>query len=164
MTERGHRLRRIAASIAGDQADDAVQAACLGFLRAFEPGAAHGGYEGAYRYLARATANSASKLIRSDQRRRRGLPPVARLDEYDEPVERAIGDAPDPSDVVLRSEEIAVELALLASLPEDQQRVLIDRAAGYSPQEIQQRIGISSRQYRKRIEKANRCLEGGPNG
>lgn len=158
MTERGHRLRRIAASIVGDQADDAVQAACLGFLRTFEPGAAHGGYEGAYRYLATATANSASKLIRSDQRRRRGLPPAARIDDFDEPAERAAGDAPDPADIVLRSEEIAEQLALLASLPEDQQRVLIDRAAGYSPEEIQRRIGISSRQYRKRLEKARRRL------
>lgn len=158
VTERGHRLRRIAASVAGaDHADDAVQAACLGFLRTFDPGKSYSGVEGAFRYLAQSTSNAAGKLNRTDQRRLRGLPP-ARRNELEEPLDRAVADTLDPCDILVRREELAAELAALAILPNDQQRVLIERAAGFTPEEIQARTGLSGRQYRKRIEKARRQI------
>jgi len=159
IAEHEHRLWRIAASIAGpDQADDAVQSACLGFLRAFNPDTAHGGAAGAFSYLARATANAAAKLVRTDARRRRGLPPAVRRDELDDPVERAASEGASPEDLVMRLEETRELEARLEALPEEWREVLLARAAGYSPAEIQAALGLTERQYRKRIERANRRL------
>lgn len=159
VTERGHRLRRIAISVVGaEQADDAVQAACLGFLRTFDPDRSYSSEEDAFRYLARSTSNAAAKLNRTDQRRRRGLPPVRRTDDGPDPIEQATSETRNPCEDLILREELAEGLALLSSLPKDQQQVLIDRAAGYKPAEIQARSGLSSRQYRKRIEKARRRL------
>lgn len=86
------------------------------------------------------------------------MPPAALRDELDDPVERAASETGDPAELVLRREELAEHLTLLSELPGDQQRVLIERAAGFEPAEIQLRMGLSSRQYRKRIEKARQRL------
>jgi len=47
----------------------------------------------------------------------------------------------------------------MAELPEEWQAILIARAIGAKPAEIQAALGLSERQYRKRVEKANRLLE-----
>lgn len=130
----------------------------LSELPTFDPGAAYGGPEGAYRYLVRAIANAAGKLNRGDRRRRNGLPPAAVIEDEVHPLDRATDDEPGPLERVLRAEELAEGRAILAELPQDQRAVMVARAAGFAPNEIQSQLGLTSRQYRKRIEKANRLL------
>lgn len=157
--ERGEQLRRVASSIAGPaQAEDAVQSACLGFLRWYDPAMSYDGVDGAFRYLATATANSAAKLLRGDRRRMAGLPPMSRADEDNDPVERAPSRGPEPLDAVLRHQEVAEARAALAELPADWRIIVVARAAGFDPGEIQRAVGLTDRQYRKRIENANRRL------
>jgi RNA polymerase sigma factor (sigma-70 family) len=154
----GPRLWRIAASFAGaDNADDAVQSACLGFLSSFDPDQMYGGLAGALRYLATATENAAAKIARGDRRRLRGLPPAAHIVDGRDPLELAQSDA-DVEGVVLRREEAEEAKRLLKGLPADQRAVLIGRAAGLEPEELQEALGLTPRQYRKRVEKANRTL------
>lgn len=159
MTERGARLVRLAASITDRaQAEDAVQAACVGFLRAFDPATAYDDLDGAYRYLARAVANAASRINRTDRRRHDGLPPAPIFDDEPHPLELAQSERAEPLESVLRHEEFVESLERLAELPADQQAVLVERAMGYAPAEVETRLGLSSRQYRKRVEKARRRL------
>lgn len=69
--ERHRVLERIAArTVRPDQVEDAIQAACLGFLRAFDPDVAMGGVDGALAYLARSVDNSAAKIVRGETPRR----------------------------------------------------------------------------------------------
>ncbi|MGH2986888.1 MAG: sigma factor-like helix-turn-helix DNA-binding protein [Solirubrobacterales bacterium] len=49
----------------------------------------------------------------------------------------------------------------LERLPADQRAVILLAAAGYSPTEIAAFRGLTVRQVRKRIEKANRALREG---
>lgn len=157
--ERRPMLERIAArTVRQDQVEDAIQAACLGFLRTFDPDASTGGMEGAFRYLATSVDNSAAKIIRSEGRRLRGLPPAGLRDDRDDPVERAESLSPGPMDQVIARSEVTEQLASIAKLPQDQQKVLLDRAAGFTPTEVAERRGLTVRQYRKRIEKARRRL------
>lgn len=157
--ERRPVLERIASRmVRPDQVDDAIQAACLGFLRAFDPTTAVGGEDGAFRYLARAVDNSAAKIIRGETRLRRGLPPAAPASDEDDPVACATDLSADPVEFVLGQEELFSRLQRLAELPTDQRRALILRVAGYEPAEIEAALGLTSRQYRKRIEKAKRRL------
>jgi len=154
---------RIATSIAGpDRGEDAVQTACLGFLRTFDPVAAYGGVDGAYRYLAAATAHAASKLVRGDQRRLRALPPEPPLEDELHALDRAVADGADPCDLLLSQEEAAELRRRLKELPEEWQAVLVARAAGFAAREIQAALGLTERQYRKRVEKANRQLRDAP--
>ena len=157
--ERGEQLRRVAGSIAGPaQAEDAVQNACLGFLRWYDPATSYDGLDGAFRYLATATANSAAKLLRGDRRRTAGLPPVSRADPDNDPLERVPSRGPEPLDAVIRHQDVAKARAALAELPTDWRTIVVARAAGFGPGEIQRSAGLTDRQYRKRIEKANRLL------
>src|SRR6266511_5158837 len=71
--ERGPTLRKISHAAAGDDADEAFQRACVGFLMSFDPAASYAGLDGAQRYLATAIYNHASKLRRSRVRRERAL-------------------------------------------------------------------------------------------
>lgn len=152
-------LERIAARIVRpDQVEDAIQAACLGFLRAFDPDAATGDAEGAFRYLARAVENSAAKIVRGETRRRRGLPPAEPVREEDDPVQRVPDLSADPADRAIDDEELAVLLRRLGELPREQRQALALRAAGYKPAEIELKLGLTARQYRKRIEKGRRAL------
>jgi RNA polymerase sigma factor (sigma-70 family) len=158
LAEHDQRLWRIAASVAGaDNADDAVQSACLGFLSSFDPDRMYGGPAGALRYLATATENAAAKIARGDRRRLRGLPPAAHNEDGRDPLDLAQSDS-DVEGVVLRREEAEEAKRLLEGLPADQRAVLLGRAAGLEPKELQEALGLSSRQYRKRIEKAHRSL------
>lgn len=158
LAEHDRRLWRIAASVAGpDNADDAVQSACLGFLGTFDPDHSYGGAGGAFRYLAAATSNAALKIARGDRRRERGLPPARRSEDGRDPLELAQSDS-DVEALVLRQEEITEARERLAELPADQRAVLVGRALGLGPEELQEALGLTPRQYRKRVEKANRAL------
>lgn len=157
--ERRPVLERIASrTVRPDQVDDALQAACLGFLRAFDPDSATGGTAGAFRYLAKAVENSAAKIVRGETRRRHGLPPVEPLREDDDPVQRVPDRSGDPALLAEDDEELASLLRQLRELPGEQRRALVLRAAGYEPAEIELELGLTARQYRKRIEKARRQL------
>lgn len=75
--ERGRRHERVAARIVRpDQVDNAFQAACVGFLRAYDLQTAGGGYQGAFRYLVASVHNASLKPIRTEQRSCR-QPPFA---------------------------------------------------------------------------------------
>jgi len=116
--------------------------------------------EDAYCYLARSVANSARKVVRGSTRRHRGLPPARQLDGGDHPVDRAVAETGDPAELLLLAEELASDLTELAELPAEMREVLIARAADYSPAEIQAAMGLSSRQYRKRVQKARSRILG----
>jgi RNA polymerase sigma factor (sigma-70 family) len=157
--ERGNRLLRLARRVAGrDHAEDAVQMACLGFLRSYDLAASYDGIEGAFRYLAAATANSAAKLLRSDRRRLAALPPADPVDETGGPIGSVPSRTPDPLEMALSYERATKARAALADLPSECRVIVVARAAGYEPREIQQSMGLTERQYRKRVEKANRHL------
>lgn len=157
--ERRPLLERIAARrVRPDQVEDAIQAACLGFLRAFDPDTATGGEAGALRYLKTSVDNSAAKIIRGETRRVRGLPPSRQVIEGEDPVDRAIAETCDPVGLCEARSEVIGLLGQLRELPSDQRRALILRAAGYEPAEVEQELGLTPRQYRKRIEKARRGL------
>lgn len=129
-------LEAIAArKVRPDQVEDAIQAACLGFLRAFDPDAATGGEAGALRYLKTSVDNSAAKIIRGETRRVRGLPPSRQVTEGEDPVDRAVAETCDPVEFCESRSEIASYLGQLRELPSDQRRALILRAAGYEPAE-----------------------------
>jgi RNA polymerase sigma factor (sigma-70 family) len=162
--ERGNQLRRLARRVAGPaHAEDAVQMACLGFLRSYDPATAYDGIEGAFRYLAAATTNSAAKLLRSERRRLAALPPADPVGDASDPVGSVPSRAPDPLQVALSDERLAEARGALAELPDDSKIIVVARAAGYEPREIQEFTGLTERQYRKRLEKANRCLAEGLN-
>jgi RNA polymerase sigma factor (sigma-70 family) len=65
---------------------------------------------------------------------------------------------PDPLEQVIELEEAAVGRSLLRELPSEWRAILVLGAAGYSHAEIADRLGLSARQIRKRVSKANARL------
>ncbi len=136
------------------QLDDVIQGALLNFYRAF-PGPEVPAK--ALAYCAACVVSETSKARRRYARkesREQALPergsgePLAIVDE----------DAEDPIDTVVERERVATLRRRLAELPADQRAVIMLAAAGFSPAEIAKLRGLTVRQVRKRIEKANRGL------
>lgn len=136
------------------QLDDVVQGALLNFYRAF-PGPDV--RERALAYCAACVASETSKARRRYARkesREQAMPeresgePLAILDE----------NAEDPADAVVERERVARLRSRLEELPPDRRAVILLAAAGYAPAEIAELRGLTVRQVRKRIEKANRSL------
>lgn len=145
------------------QLADVVQSGLSNFLRAF-PGPDV--REAALAYCASCVASEASKARRRYARKEShnsSIPERERGDLAGSAAEVALADveALEPADIVVERARIAELRKLLAELPEDQRAVVILSAAGYAAAEIAQLRGLSERQVRKRIEKANRRLREG---
>jgi len=144
----------------GDVVEDVVQSALLDVLRSF-PGPDDRRAVAAY--AARCVQHQVAKTRRRfDRKESHNAPmPDLRLKDTTETrieVGLADGDAPDPADAALAREGASELLELVLELPLDQRAVLLLSAAGYGPSESAQILGLSERQVRKRIEKANREL------
>lgn len=140
------------------QLDDVVQGALLNFYRAF-PGPDV--REKALAYCAACVASETSKARRRYARKesrqeampeREGGEPLAIRDES----------AVDPAEAMVERERVVSLRGRLDQLPADQRAVVLLAAAGYGPAEIAMLRGLTVRQVRKRIEKANRALRDGP--
>jgi RNA polymerase sigma factor (sigma-70 family) len=140
------RLRAIAwrSGAPRELVDDAVQLGLYSFIRAY-PGNV-GDVDGAYRYLARAVQTAAYKAARDERRHRRraDAAEAAGVDLGIDPVEAAI-----------EHESTANRLELLANLTDEERSVAGLGAAGYSPAEIAEILGISKRRVRKVVTRAN---------
>lgn len=146
------------------QIDDVVQSGLANFFRAF-PGPDV--REKALAYCARCVASEASKARRRQARKESHDTPIPELVRGDfvgteDAVALADDGAVDPAARAVERERIAELRARLSGLPEDQRALLALVAAGYGHAEIARMSGLSERQIRKRIHKANRSLgEGG---
>jgi RNA polymerase sigma factor (sigma-70 family) len=140
--------------------DDVVQSALLDVLRSF-PGPDEPRNVVAA-YAARCVQTEAWKLHRRLARKEGRLAPLPERARGDrgttEEVNIADPSAPDVLEVVIASEASREAQAVLEALPQDQRATLLLRAAGFGPAEIAQRLNLSPRGVRKRIEKANRRL------
>jgi RNA polymerase sigma factor (sigma-70 family) len=147
-TETG-RLRGVAgrAGLGGPARDDAVQQGFLAFPRSF-PGDPDD-RACAFSYLARSVQTAAWHILRADGRHERR---VAAARAAHEPA------GPDLLEGRLAADEVEWARALLSQLPAEERAVLFLGAAGFSPEEIAERLGLSKRQVRKRVTKANRRL------
>lgn len=146
--------------VASEGIDDVVQSALLDVLRSF-PGPEEVGHVAAY--AARCVQTEAWKLHRRRARKEGRLGRLAEQDRGDSlGTSQEIGvvddTAPDPLESVIASEASREAVAVLQTLPEDQRGVLLLRAAGFDTAEIAERLELSVRGVRKRIEKANRRL------
>lgn len=140
------------------QLDDVVQGALLNFYRAF-PGPDV--REKALAYCAACVVSETSKARRRYARkesREEAMP------ERESGAALAVVDenAEDPAEAVVERERVARLRSRLQRLPADQRAVILLGAAGYAPAEIAKLRGLTVRQVRKRIEKANRTLRDGP--
>lgn len=157
--EKGAYLRAVAvrAGAPAWQIEDVVQTALLNFYRAF-PGPDSN--EKALAYAAACVASATSKSRRRYARKEsREAAMPARVDSG-ETLGIVDHSAGDPADVVVERERVASLRERLAELPADQRAVILLAAAGYIPAEIAALRGLTVRQVRKRIEKANRTLRG----
>lgn len=143
------RLRSVAgrSGLRGSARDDAVQQGFLAFLRSFPGDPAD--RAGAFSYLARSVQTAAWHILRADGRHERRV--AAARSAY----EPAGGDLLEGA---LAAEGVGRARTLLAGLPPEERAVLFLGAAGFSPEEIGERLGLSKRQVRKRVTKANRRL------
>ncbi|MQA74175.1 MAG: sigma-70 family RNA polymerase sigma factor [Solirubrobacterales bacterium] len=157
MTEKRQYLRAVAVRAGAPewQLEDVVQGALLSFYRSF-PGPDVP--EKALAYCAACMASETSKARRRYARKesREQAMPERPVSGESEPI-RDEG-AADPAEAVLEGERIAELRRRLERLPADQRAVLLLAAAGYGPAEIAMLRGLTVRQVRKRIEKANRAL------
>jgi RNA polymerase sigma factor (sigma-70 family) len=143
-----------------DSIDDVVQGALLDVLRSF-PGPDEKGHVAAY--AARCVQGRVWKLQRRHSRkegRNRALPEFVATDRLGTSIEIAIGDpsAPESDELVEAAEGLAAKRELLMQLPEEQRAALLLSAAGFGTEEIAERLALSPRAVRKRVEKANRRL------
>lgn len=142
--------------------DDVVQSALVNFIR-FYPGEA-GDYQGAKRYLFSCIASATSKLHRRNFRKPTPapLPGVDRARDTLHPSKDteqvSLLTAPGPDEIVIDRVLDAELRALLEHLPAEQTACLLLGAAGYGLAEIAERLGLSERQVRKRVGKANAKL------
>jgi RNA polymerase sigma factor (sigma-70 family) len=137
------------------QLQDVVQAGLLDFYRAF-PGPDVP--PKALAYCAACVASQARKARRRFARKesREQAMPV-RFDTGESLSIKDL-DSPDPADLVGERDRHECLRARLDALSDEQRAVVILAAAGYGPAEIAEIRGLSVRQVRKRIEKANRRL------
>ena len=144
----------------GDQIEEAVQQGFAQLMSAFPGDPTDVG--GVRRYLVRCVQSSAWKILRTDRRRTRWLATETERDRLDSRAGddvRADGvDAAEPIEQLIEREALEEERRHLEQLPDDWAAVLLLGAAGYSPAEIAERMGLSARQVRKRVEKANARL------
>jgi RNA polymerase sigma factor (sigma-70 family) len=155
-------LRGVAynAGARGEQVEEAVQQGFAQLMSAF-PGDPSD-LPGVRRYLVRCVQSAAWKILRTASRRERWLVYESERDR----LEQRAGDAPqnegvdarEPLEQVLARETLADARGLLQELPEEWAAVLLLNAAGYGTAEIARRLGLSTRQVRKRVEKANARL------
>jgi RNA polymerase sigma factor (sigma-70 family) len=143
--------------------EDVVQSGLTSFVRAF-PGPDI--REAALAYCAKCVASEASKACRRYGRKESREAPMRTSERNDlvgtiEEIAMVDDDAADPADMVVERERLAALRELLGELPADQRAVVFLSAAGYAPREIAELRGLTERQVRKRIEKANRRLRGG---
>jgi RNA polymerase sigma factor (sigma-70 family) len=160
--ERSDLLRGVAynAGARGEQIEEAVQQGFAQLMSAF-PGDPSD-LLGVRRYLVRCVQSAAWKMLRRDRRRERWLVFESERDRLEQragDVVRSEGvDATEPIERVLAREALADTRRLLRELPEEWAAVLLLSAAGYGTAEIAERLGLSARQVRKRVEKANARL------
>jgi RNA polymerase sigma factor (sigma-70 family) len=141
-----------------DSVADVVQSALGRFLAAF-PGPPR--RDKVRAYAAVVVQREAWRLARRRGRkegRERPLPERERSDSTGtvEPSE-VLGDprAPDPAERVIERELAGEAWDLLRTLPPDERAVKLLSAAGYSAQEIAERLGLGLRGVRKRVQRAN---------
>lgn len=159
---RWNSLRAVARrhGIPTDHIDDVVQAALLATLRSF-PGPDDS--ESAYRYAAACVQSEAWKARRRFARKESHQRPLPEGDSGDRAGTRSEiplldVDASDPADIAIAHEGARQAHDLLLELPPDQRAVLLLGAAGFGTREIAERLGISPRAVRKRVERGNRRL------
>jgi RNA polymerase sigma factor (sigma-70 family) len=156
-------LRGVAynAGARGEQIEEAVQQGFAQLMSAF-PGDPSDSL-GVRRYLVRCVQSAAWKILRTDRRRERWLAiegERGRLEEWAGDAVRIEGvDAGEPLERLLAREALAGARELLRQLPEEWAAVLLLSAAGYGTSEIAERLGLSNRQVRKRVQKANARLD-----
>lgn len=143
------RLRGVAwrSGARGEAIADAVQQGFLAFLRSY-PGDP-GDRVGAFSYLARAVQTSTLHVLRAERRHRRRV--EAAQGSHDE-------SGPDAFERALAADGVQRARELLAMLPEESRTIVFMRAAGYSPAEIAAFLGLTDRQLRKRVQRANALL------
>jgi RNA polymerase sigma factor (sigma-70 family) len=155
-------LRGVAynAGARGEQIEEAVQQGFAQLMSAFPGDPAD--LDGVRRYLVRCVQSSAWKILRSDRRRERWVAAERERDRFEQragDVARSEGiDGAEPFERVLAREALVGARELLRQLPEEWAAVLLLSAAGYGTAEIARRLGLSTRQVRKRVEKANARL------
>jgi RNA polymerase sigma factor (sigma-70 family) len=155
-------LRGVAynAGARGEQIEEAVQQGFAQLMSAFPGDSAD--VDGVRRYLIRCVQSSAWKILRTDRRRERWLMVAGERDRFDQraaDVATSEGvDDREPLERVLAREALANARGLLQELPEGWAAVLLLSAAGYGTAEIAERLGLSTRQVRKRVQKANARL------
>jgi RNA polymerase sigma factor (sigma-70 family) len=155
-------LRGVAynAGARGEQIEEAVQQGFAQLMSAF-PGDPDD-LDGVRRYLVRCVQSSAWKILRTDGRRERWLAIESERDRFEQragDTARAEGvDAGEPLERLVAHEALSAARALLRQLPEEWAAVLLLSAAGYGTAEIAERLGLSKRQVRKRVEKGNARL------
>jgi RNA polymerase sigma factor (sigma-70 family) len=150
----GARLRRQAArnsSLAVD-AEDALQDACLRFLRSYNGPA---DLSAALPWLLLAVKHSAWKLG-ARRRRCEALVALSPTDSSDgeQPTLTALDERPGPAERAERSERLAERRSALAQLKPDERTALLLFALGFSYREIAARQGWT-------YTKVNRCLAEG---
>lgn len=156
-------LRAVAynAGARGEQVDEAVQQGFAQLMSAF-PGDP-GDLVSVRQYLVRCVQSSVWKIQRTDRRRERWLVTDSERDRLDQRAGdgvRADGvDAGEPFERVIAQEALAGARELIQQLPEEWAVVLLLGAAGYGTAEIAERLGLSTRQVRKRVGKANARLD-----
>ncbi len=139
---------------AGADPEDIVQAAFDVFLRRFDLSERE-----AVGWLVTTTIRLAWRAIRTEQRRREAAeprPPAAGEDEQF--VYRVAGEGDDPLERVLALEAAAERASEFRRLRDVDRLVVGLRASGYSPREIARVTGLSSRQVRRSVERANGAL------
>jgi RNA polymerase sigma factor (sigma-70 family) len=155
-------LRGVAynAGARGEQIEEAVQQGFAQLMSAF-PGDPSD-VVGVRRYLVRCVQSAVWKIQRTDRRRERWLAVEEERDRFEQragDVARAEGvDAGEPIERILAQEALAGARELLWQLPDEWATVLLLSAAGYGAAEIGERLGLSERQVRKRVQKANARL------
>lgn len=155
-------LRGVAynAGARGEQVEEAVQQGFAQLMSAF-PGDPDD-LDGVHRYLVRCVQSAAWKILRTARRRDRWLVADSERDRFEQragDAARSDGvDASEPPERVLSREGLADARGLLQELPEEWATVLLLSAAGYGTAEIARRLGLSTRQVRKRVQKANARL------
>lgn len=150
------RLRKIALrhGPTGADPEDVVQAAFDVFLRKFDLSERE-----AVGWLVTTTIRLAWRAIRTEERRREApepRPPAGGEDEQF--VYRVAGEGDDPLERVLALECAAVRASEFRRLREVDRIVLVLGASGYQPREIAEMTGLSRRQVRRSVERANRAL------
>ena len=156
-------LRGVAynAGARGEQIEEAVQQGFAQLMSAF-PGDPSD-LVGVRLYLVRCVQSAAWKILRTDRRRERWLPVESERDRFEQrsgdPARAEGVDPVEPLERLLLRETVAGARDLLRQLPEEWAAVLLLSAAGYGTAEVAESLGLSKRQVRKRVEKANARLD-----